>query len=255
MVRNKNILFKIEFFVLIIQIYALYDFASKNSSRYNYDVFVIEVEKQIEQKKNKDLEIYYKFYNVFGHYQDTNLGPQLFIIFFINMIHFFNFIFLIIGFYIHKNKTNSNCKNICIPIFLFSLNLLISIFEFYFEFFCECSELGLTKAQLNLFNDYKEQIIKNLNSVKKRISFMKIYSILLIICNIIHIILTIILRKAIKNKNTPVPIPALEKEEKDIEEINEDNSGKGRNFILFDNESNGLFVMKFIKFINKKFGI
>lgn len=67
--------------------------------------------------------------------------------------------------------------------------------------------------------------------------------------------LTIILRKAIKNKNTPVPIRLLEKEEKDIEEINEDNSGNGGNFIIFDNDSNGLFAMKFIKFINKKFGI
>ena len=91
MVRNKNILFKIEFFVLIIQIYALYDFASKNSSRYNYDVFVIEVEKQIEQKKYEDLEIYYKFYNVFGHYQDTNLGPQFIHYFFYQYDTFFQF--------------------------------------------------------------------------------------------------------------------------------------------------------------------
>ena len=249
MVKNPKILFNIELFILILQFYALYDFAIKNSTRYDYSLFVIELKKQIERTK-LGIGTLYKFYNVFSLYQDTNLGPQLFIIFLVKMIHFFNFIFLIIGFYIHKNKTNTNCKNICIPIFLFSLNLLISVFEFYIEFFIECSELGLTEEQLNLFKDFKKQIIYNLNTVKLRILYMKIYSVFLIICNIIHIIFTIILRKTIKNIKTPVPL--LEKEEK---EIIEDNSGNSENFIKFGNEINGLFIIKFIKFINRKLGV
>ena len=82
---------------------------------------------------------------------------------------------------------------------------------------------------------------------------MKIYSVLLIICNIIHIIFTIILRKATKNIKSPVPIK--EKEEKDVDEIVEDNNENSDNFIKFDNEFNSLFIMKFIKYINAKIGV
>jgi len=195
------------------------------------------------------------FHNVFSTYSDNNCVGQGLIILLVWIIHFFNFILLVIGFYIHKNKTNSDCKNICIPIFMFNLNLLTSFFEFYFAFFYESSELDLTEAQLKHFNDFKEKIINNLNSVSKRIIFLKIYSILLIICSIIHIIFTIILRKTIINEKATVSIPILEKEEKDIEEIDENNSENSGNFIKFDMENDKLLVMKFILFINKKFGI
>ena len=123
----------------------------------------------------------------------------------------------------------------------------------YLEFFCEFSKLYLTETQLNLFKGFKEQIITNLNSLRKRKLFLEIYSVLLIICNIIHIIFTIILRKAIKNIKSPVRL--LEKEDKDIEEIVKDNNENSDNFIKFDNETNGLFIMKFIKYINAKLGI
>ena len=123
----------------------------------------------------------------------------------------------------------------------------------YLEFFCEFSKLYLTETQLNLFKGFKEQIITNLNSLRKRKLFLEIYSVLLIICNIIHIIFTIILRKAIKNIKPLVPL--LEKEDKDIEEIVKDNTENSDNFIKFDNETNGLFIMKFIKYINAKLGV
>ena len=251
MVKNPKFLFKIENFILIVQIFALFDFAIKNCSRYQYHFFINELKFQIKQKKLVfDMDI---FFNVFNDYYDNNYTGQGLILLFVIIIHFFNFIFLIIGFCIHKNKTNTNCINICFPIFFFSLNLLTSFFEFYFEFFYECSELGLTEAQLNLFEGFKEQIITNLNYVKKRIIYMKIYSVLLIICNIIHIIFTIILRKATKNIKPPVPIK--EKEEKDVDEIVEDNNENSDNFIKFDNEINGPPTMKFIKYINTKLGV
>ena len=84
---------------------------------------------------------------------------------------------------------------------------------------------------------------------------MKIDSILLIICSIIHIILTIILRNTIKNKKTSASTPLLEKEEKDIEEKNKINSENCEKFIKFENGNNGLYVIKFILFLNKKLGI
>ena len=73
------------------------------------------------------------------------------------------------------------------------------------------------------------------------------------ICNIIHIIFTIILRKATKNIKSQVPL--LEKEDKDIQEIVEDNNENSDNFIKFDNEINGPPTMKFIKYINTKLGV
>ena len=254
MVKNPNLLFKIEYFVLIVQIYVLYDFAKKNISRYYYHAFIKEVRDQIKQKK-LNCYIIRNFYNVFSEYSDSVCIDHGVIILIVWTIHFLNFIFLIIGFYIHKNKTNANCKNICVPIFLFSINLLTSFFEFYFEFFYEISELGLTEAQLNAFNDFKEKIINNLNSVSKRIIYLKIDSILLIICSIIHIILTIILRNTIKNKKTSASTPSLETEKKDMEENSKINSENCEKFIKFENGNNGLYVLKFILFINKKLGI
>ena len=123
----------------------------------------------------------------------------------------------------------------------------------YLEFFCEFSKLYLTEAQLILFKGFKEHIITNLNSLRKRKLFLEIYSVLLIICNIIHIIFIIILRK--ESKNIKPPVPLLENEEKDIDEIVEDNNENSDNFIKFDNEINGLFIMKFIKYINTKLGV
>ena len=252
MVKNSNTLFKIEFYVLIVQIFLLCIYAAKKSFLYEYYfTFLYYLLFQIRQKKQKELENV--LCNIFTDYCFTDITGQGILTLFVWIILFVNFIFLIIGFCIHRNKTNTNCINICIPIFLFSLNLLSSILVSYLEFFCEFSKLYLTETQLNLFKGFKEQIITNLNSLRKRKLFLEIYSVLLIICNIIHIIFTIILRKAIKNIKSPVPL--LEKEDKDIEEIVKDNTENSDNFIKFDNETNGLFIMKFIKYINAKLGV
>ena len=251
MIKNSTILFKIEFFILIIQIYLLCDYAAKKYFLYiYYFTFLHNLRIQIRQKKSVSEKM---FCNVFSGYCYNDISEQGIITLFVWIILFSIFIFTVIGFCIHKNKTNTNCKNICIPIFLFSLNLLTSFLVSYLEFFFESSVLNLSEAQLNLFKDFKEEIIINLYSLRKRKLFLEIYSILLIICNIIHIIFTIILRKAIKNKISPVPL--LENEEKDIEDIREDNSRNNDNFIKFGDESHCLFVFKFVKYINNKLGI
>ena len=90
---------------------------------------------------------------------------------------------------IHKNKTNNNCINICIPLYLFSLNLFFSLIEFLFAFFLENYELALTDDELNQFGNFKKEILNNLHSVYKRILYLRIYSTYLIICSIIHIII------------------------------------------------------------------
>ena len=193
--KKKEILL-IETICLITQIYVLFDFSFKNSNRFSYHVFMNEVKYEI---KNRGLKYnWWTFTPVFSNYQDSNYAPQGFFILLVFLIQFINFIFLIIGFYINYKRTHSTLINIVTPICFFTINLFTAILELYFVIFYEEGKLNLTENELNEFGEFKKTIIENLNSVNRRIFYLRIYSFYLVFCSIIHIIITFILKNIVE---------------------------------------------------------
>ena len=82
--KKKDIVLLIETICLTTQIYALFDFSFKNSTRYSYYNFMNEIKYEI---KNRGLKYSWSIFRpVFSNYQDTNLAPQCFFIFLVFLI-------------------------------------------------------------------------------------------------------------------------------------------------------------------------
>ena len=193
--KKKDILL-IETICLITQIYALFDFAFKNSNRYSYHIFMNEVKYEINNRRLK--YNWWIFTSVFSNYQDTNCAPQNFFIVLIFLIQFVNFIFLIIGFYINYNKIHNTLINIATPICFFTINLFTAILALFFVVFYDEGKLNLTENDLNEFGEFKKTILENLNSVTRRIFYLRIIAFYLVFCSIIHILITFILKNIIE---------------------------------------------------------
>ena len=254
--KKKDILL-IETICLITQIYALFDFSFKNSNRYSYHSFMNEVKYEI---KSRGLKYSWCIFRpVFSNYQDTNIAPQCFFIFLVFLIQFINFIFLIIGFYINYKKIHNTLINIVTPICFFIINLFTAILELYFVTFYEEGKLNLTENELNEFGEFKKTIVENLNSVTRRIFYLRIYAFYLVFCSIIHIIITFILKNIVEIESSNEIISKKKSKDKYEclldEEINEENNNmenKNEKFIKFDDETDKLITMKLVSFIMKK---
>ena len=196
---NKRRLIIIQLIILCLQIYALYDFCEKNSTRYNYHSFINSI---IEEVNKNNLYSRYvdKFEEVFYHYWDNGgLGKGL-ILLFVIIVHFIIGLFSLFGLLINNYSINHN-KTKCFSFCLYIYTFLVGIIEIYFVFTEEIGKVDLSDEEIDKFGNFKSEIMKNLNEVNNRIFYLRIYSVILLICSFIHIILSFIICYSTKNIN------------------------------------------------------
>ena len=201
------ILFLLEIAFLAGQTYIHTDYTLHNASWYDYGEFIGKI---IIYINTKDLDNNYipKFEAVFYEHWD---GAGIYFFFsqiFMLALQFFLWLFSLLGiifnFISRKNKNN--------PINLFSYCLIVGIIEVIDNFFGEKSELDLSKSELEQFKEIQTLIETNLNSVKKRILYLRIYSAILTSIYIFHLILSVYIKKS-SDKSSKIPLP-LENSEK-----------------------------------------
>ena len=74
------------------------------------------------------------------------------------------------------------------PFCLFSYTLIIALIEFYNSFFEEISDLKISKSDLlEKFSPFIDLIEKNLDEVKKGILTIMIYTTVLVVSSIFHL--------------------------------------------------------------------
>jgi len=234
-----------ELIIFITQIYALIEYLFKNFERYNFGDLMNSVKRIYHNKKlynnDKYFSILKEFKEVFNGYgEELMMSQGLFIYYFI----FFEFLILLLlfigfmqnilliypKFYIktcififiiitHLNYIGIinffigiiinyciNYNNIKYKYIFFILVIIIAIFGFIYHLFYENNKLNLTNEQLKEFSEIQNEIYKNLELVNKRIFYLRIYSIYIILSSFAHIIINIIIEKnneIIKEINIP----------------------------------------------------
>ena len=275
----------IELIIFITQIFVLIDYLNKNIARYKFSDFMNSVKRIISDKKlynnGIDISIFEEVFN--GYSEEKMLGQGFFLYHFV-FFEFLILLFLFIGFMInilliypkfyiktcififiiitHLNDLGIvnlfigiiinyciNYNNIKYKFIFFLLVINIAIFGFIYHLFYENDKLNLINEQLKEFDDFQNEINKNLKLVTKRIFYLRIYSIYIILSSIVHIIINI---KIEKNKEIikEINIPFIEeKKSEDNEPITQNEQKK--NLINLDLENDGFFIFKIISFLNK----
>lgn len=291
MEKKKKLIFLllIELIIFITQIFVLIDYLNKNIARYKFSDFMNSVKRIISDKKlyNNGIDISI-FEEVFNGYGEELILSHTFFLYHFVFFEFLILLFLFIGFMInilliypkfyiktcififiiitHLNDLGIvnlfigiiinyciNYNNIKYKFIFFLLVINIAIFEFIYHLFYENDKLNLTNEQLKEFDDFQNEINKNLKLINKRIFYLRIYSIYIILSSIVHIIINI---KIEKNKEIikEINIPFIEeKKSEDNEQItqNEQTILLKKNLIKFDFENDGFFIFKLISFLNK----
>ena len=287
MEKKKKLIFLllIELIIFITQIFVLIDYLNKNIARYKFSDFMNSVKRIISDKKlynnGIDISIFEEVFN--GYSEEKMLGQGFFLYHFV-FFEFLILLFLFIGFMInilliypkfyiktcififiiitHLNDLGIvnlfigiiinyciNYNNIKYKFIFFLLVINIAIFGFIYHLFYENDKLNLINEQLKEFDDFQNEINKNLKLVTKRIFYLRIYSIYIILSSIVHIIINI---KIEKNKEIikEINIPFIEeKKSEDNEPITQNEQKK--NLINLDLENDGFFIFKIISFLNK----
>ena len=290
MEKKKKLIFLllIELIIFITQIFVLIDYLVKNIARYKFSDFMNSVKRIISDKKlyNNGIDISI-FEEVFNGYGEEKMVGQGFFLYHFVFFEFLILLFLFIGFMInilliypkfyiktcififiiitHLNDLGIvnlfigiiinyciNYNNIKYKFIFFLLVINIAIFGFIYHLFYENDKLNLINEQLKEFDDFQNEINKNLKLVTKRIFYLRIYPIYIILSSIIHIIINI---KIEKNKEIikEINIPFIEeKKSEDNEQITQMNKQYiKKNLINLDLENDGFFIFKIISFLNK----
>ena len=87
------------------------------------------------------------------------------------------------------------------PFCLYIYTFIVGIIELYNVFINEKGNVDLSYEEMERFGNFKSEIMKNLNEVNNRIFYLRMYSIILLICSFIHIILSFIICYSTKNIN------------------------------------------------------
>jgi len=291
MEKKKKLIFLllIELIIFITQIFVLIDYLVKNIARYKFSDFMNSVKRIISDKKlyNNGIDISI-FEEVFNGYGEEKIPGQGFFLYHFVFFEFLILLFLFIGFMInilliypkfyiktcififiiitHLNDLGIvnlfigiiinyciNYNNIRYKFIFFLLVINIAIFGFIYHLFYENDKLNLINEQLKEFDDFQNEINKNLKLVTKRIFYLRIYPIYIILSSIVHIIINI---KIEKNKEIikEINIPFIEEKKiEDNEPItqNEQTIFTKKNLINLDLENDGFFIFKIISFLNK----
>ena len=177
----------LEVIFLLGQIYILFNYMEINYSRYNYREFMEKINSYISKNK-LDNDYTKRFEDVFGKYWDNAASGRGIIYFFISITHFCIGITLIIGVIMNFISACNNEGKI-VPFCLFSYALVIAFFEFYNSFFEEKSDLKISQSELlEKFSPFLVEIQKNLDEVKNRILKLRIFTSILVVSSIFHLL-------------------------------------------------------------------
>ena len=283
--KNLVFLLLIELIIFITQIYVLIEYLLKNFERYNFGDLMNSVKRIYHNKKlynnDKYFSILKEFKEVFNEYGEELIMRQGLFIYYFIFFEFLILLLLFIGFmqsilliypkfyiktYIfifiiitHLNYFGIinlfigiiinyciNYNNIKYKYIFFILVIIIAIFGFIYHLFYENNKLNLTNEQLKEFNEIQNEIYKNLELVNKRIFYLRIYPIYIILSSFIHIIINITIKK---NKEILKEINIS-----NIQEKSEDNKPPinqykkaillKKNIFTLDLENDGFFTFK-----------
>ena len=290
--KKLNFLLLFELIIFITQIYALIEYLFKNFDRYNFGDLMNSVKRIYHNKKLYNNDKYFstlkEFKEVFNEYGEELIMRQGLFIYYFIFFEFLILLFLFIGFmqnilliypkfYIktcififiiitHLNYFGIinffigiiinyciNYNNIKYKYIFFILVIIIAIFGFIYHLFYENNKLNLTNEQLKEFSEIKNEIYKNLELVNKRIFYLRIYPIYIILSSFIHIIINIIIEKnkeIIKEINIPNIQGKSEDNKPPIKQYKKAILLK-KNIFTLDLENDGFFTFKIISFINK----
>lgn len=191
--KKKKIILVLLIIVSAIQLISILGYFIRYSSRYKYQHFMDEIEGYISQNHLNSNYIY-EFRNVFGHYWDNGVLGKGIEMILIGTLEFFIGIISIIGIALNYISLYKN-KNKFTQIVLFILAIVIGCIELFYAIFKEKNKLNLNDSQLKEFDEKRELIESNLASVKARVLFLRVYSALLIITSIVHIVLAVFIIK------------------------------------------------------------
>lgn len=283
--KNLVFLLLIELIIFITQIYVLIEYLLKNFERYNFGDLMNSVKRIYHNKKlynnDKYFSILKEFKEVFNEYGEELIMRQGLFIYYFIFFEFLILLLLFIGFmqsilliypkfyiktYIfifiiitHLNYFGIinlfigiiinyciNYNNIKYKYIFFILVIIIAIFGFIYHLFYENNKLNLTNEQLKEFNEIQNEIYKNLELVNKRIFYLRIYPIYIILSSFIHIIINITIKK---NKEILKEINIS-----NIQEKSEDNKPPinqykkaillKKNIFTLDLENDGFLLLK-----------
>ena len=234
--RKKNLinLLITQLIIFPIQIYLLLDFVKKYLTYFNYRDFMISVYKLINErgldKKYKNI-----FEDVFGHYSIDINNPGFakgFINILLYMIQYTIIGFSILAFLINIISFFTNKRLNVTSIGIFTYILIFLTCEIV-DVFGQKTKLNLNDDEISLFANLN--IEKNLKEVSNRVKYLKIYSVLLLLIDFIHIAITIIICIIIK----PYKYVVIPKEQNHSIDVNME-LGKMKNEDHENNEKDSL---------------
>ena len=192
--KAKKILILILFMIFsIIQLYSIGDYCRKYSSRYEYKDFMHNIRYYIY--KNGLNENYHdELQKVFGVYTDNSGLANGMDILITLIVQGLIGILTIVGIILNCISLNLN-KKIFAQTFLFIYIIIVGCFNLYIAIFEEKTKINLTDAELEEFKEMRRVIEKNLDSVKTRVLYLTVYSALLIVTSIAHIIVNVYIIK------------------------------------------------------------
>jgi len=207
--------------ILLVQIYIQYDYVIKKDSRYDKDLMC-----KVNLFINKNsLYMADLFEEVIGRCHESFSFSIGWILLIVTFIHIISGLCSIVGIICNCVSLYKN-KKIFSQMCLFIYTSVIGCFELYYAIEDEKNILTFSNSNLDIYKD-KELIKERIKIVKSISLFIIIYSVLLIVIPIFHLLINVYI---IKNINKSVILTKLEEKT---------NDSSSENYLIFnENESN-----------------
>ena len=210
MYKKQKILLILEILLLAGQTFIHVDYALKNSTRYDYHDFMRAIENYINTHSLNQSYYLPKFKEIFNEYSDSTILYSMYNNIFVVAIQLILWILSIIGIIYNFNSHKKN-----IPVVFFSYTLIVGFLQLTISIGNENSELNLKESDLKELEGVRALIETNLNSVQKRIFYLRIYSFALTLIFTFHLILSVYIKKSL-NKPANINIPFRNSEENNL---------------------------------------
>ena len=208
--KKQKILIILEILFLAGQTFIHVDYVLKNSTRYDYKDFMNQIKDYIKTHNLNENYYMNKFKEVFNDYFDSTILYSTYNNVFVAAIQLMLWILSIVGIIYNFNSHKKN-----IPIVFFSYALIVGFLQLIISIGNETSELNLKESDLKELEGVRTLIETNLNSVKKRIFYLNIYSLILTVIFIFHLILSVYIKKS-SNNTANINIPLENSEQNNL---------------------------------------